>query len=518
MSADNVCKRLNIPLNRVEGDLEIQVEIEQGIISQARSSGTMYRGFENMMNGRGALDGLVMTPRICGICSLSHLSAAVQALEDIAGTTPPDNAIRLRNLALMVEMLQSDMRQSILMFMVDFANMQAYASHSLYSQANARYTPLSGTSALQTIRETRRILEVVAIIGGQWPHTSFMVPGGVTSSLDTFELLRCRMILEHFQDWYETNILGCTILTWAEIKSQDDLLALLRENRACRESDLGFLMRFGLEAGLDRIGQGPDCFLSFGGFSLPGETLVPGVKDLLIPAGFARCDQVRDFDPSEISEDISYARFARQPAPTHPFYEKTTPDFTDHDQDRYSWVKAPRYAGQVVETGPLAEMVVSKDPLFLDLLRVQGPSVLARQLARITRPARLLPAMLTWLRELQHTLDHKFYHRVQSIPDGMGAGLIQAVRGGLGHWVRITDKQIEHYQIITPSTWNGSPMDGSGAPGAWEKALEGTPVKDPENPVEAGHVVRSFDPCLVCAVHSVQGGKQTGGIILGGGF
>ena len=118
-------KGMNIPLNRAEGDLEIRVEIEDGIITEAWSSGTMFRGFEEMMRGRGALDGLVVTPRICGICSITHLTAAVEALDVIADITPPDNARRLRNLALMVETIQSDVRQAVLMFMVDFANREA---------------------------------------------------------------------------------------------------------------------------------------------------------------------------------------------------------------------------------------------------------------------------------------------------------------------------------------------------------------------------------------------------------
>ena len=128
-------QEINIPLNRAEGDLEIRVEVEDGIITEAWSAGTMFRGFEGMMQGRGALDGLVMTPRVCGICSITHLTAAVEALDAIAGITPPDNARRLRNLALMIETIQSDVRQAILMFMVDFANREAYRDHPLGEEA-----------------------------------------------------------------------------------------------------------------------------------------------------------------------------------------------------------------------------------------------------------------------------------------------------------------------------------------------------------------------------------------------
>jgi len=518
MSASNSCKQLNIPLNRVEGDLEIKVNIEEGLISRAWSSGTMYRGFENMMSGRGVLDGLVLTPRICGICSLSHLTAAVEALEDISGTKPPDNARRLRNLALMVEMLQSDIRQSILMFMVDFADQKAYASHPLISQAHARYAPLAGSSAVEAIKETRRILEVVAIIGGQWPHTSFMVPGGVTSSLGTSDLLRCRLILEHFHDWYEKKILGCSIHRWDQVNSRESLFEWLEEKKEHQESELGFFLRFALEAGLDKFGQGPDNFLSFGGFSLPAKTKVHGTHGQLLPAGFARPGRVDIFDPENIAEDVSHARYSQKHISAHPEHGQTNPDPYTALENNYSWVKAPRYNGHAVETGPLAERIVSRDPLFHDLINIHGSSVLSRQLARLTRPARLLPHMHTWIRELSDNLGGKFYHRVKYIPDGAGAGLIQAVRGGLGHWVRIVDEKIEHYQVITPTTWNGSPRDENQEPGAWEKALQGTPIRNLEHPVEAGHVVRSFDPCLVCAVHSIEKQQKKGGLILRGGF
>ena len=90
-------KGINIPINRAEGDLEVRVEVSNGRITDAWSCGTLYRGFEAMMLGRGALDGLVMTPRVCGICSLTHLNAAVEALDAICGIVPPDNALRLRN-------------------------------------------------------------------------------------------------------------------------------------------------------------------------------------------------------------------------------------------------------------------------------------------------------------------------------------------------------------------------------------------------------------------------------------
>ncbi len=498
-------KNVNIPLNRAEGDLEIYVDVVDGVIAEAWSSGTMYRGFENIMLGRGALDGLVVTPRICGICSLTHLNAAAEALDAICGVTPPDNARRLRNIALMVETIQSDVRQPILMFMSDFANQEAYKNHPLGKEAFERYAPLKGSASIEVIREVKKLIEIVGIIGGQWPHTSFMVPGGVTSIPDASKILQCRMILRHFQNWYERYILGCSVGRFQEVTSEAELDDWLYESKSHQESELGFFLRFAKEAGLDKIGQGTNRFLSYGNFTLPLETAVQGISGRLLAPGFAENTTVHPFHHEEIFEDHSHSWFEKQEDPLHPFQGTTKPYASGMGGELYSWVKAPRYSGRVVETGPLAEMVVGSHPLFHDLLqRGGGANAMIRELARIVRPVSLMTPMLVWLDELVKCWQDDFYRKVGAIPDGEGAGLIMAARGALGHWVKTKGEKITQYQVITPSSWNGSPRDSGGNRGAWEEALVGTPVRDISNPVEAGHVIRSFDPCLVCAVHTVK--------------
>ncbi|MBU1564552.1 MAG: nickel-dependent hydrogenase large subunit [Proteobacteria bacterium] len=510
-----IAKGINIPLNRAEGDLQINVEIEGGVISEAWSAGTMFRGFEGMMRGRGALDGLVMTPRVCGICSITHLTAAVEALDTIAGVTPPDNARRLRNLALMVETVQSDVRHAILMFMVDFANREAYDKHPLWNEALVRYQPLAGRAAVEVIRESKRLIQVMAIIGGQWPHTSFMVPGGVTSIPEVSKLLQCRIIVERFCSWYERSILGCSIERWQAIGSVGDLDAWLDESPAHRDSEVGFFIRFSREAGLHTCGRGPNRFLSYGNLPLPLDTAVQGTGSRMLAAGYAVSTTVHHFEAAQITEDVSHSWYEQGSVPVHPFAGKTKPYASGQSGQLYSWVKAPRYCGEVVETGPLAEMVIGGNPLFCDMIEKDGPNVMARQLARLVRPTGLLAPMSVWLGELVDKRGDAFYRSVLTIPDGQGAGMIQAARGALGHWVKIQDEKITHYQIITPTAWNGSPRDENGVRGAWEEALIGTKVKDINNPVEAGHVVRSFDPCLVCAVHCLKKGRETGIVKLG---
>jgi hydrogenase large subunit len=510
-----IVKGINIPLNRAEGDLEINVEVEDGIITEAWSVGTMYRGFEGMMRGRGALDGLVMTPRVCGICSITHLTAAALALDEIAGVIPPDNARRLRNLALMVETVQSDVRQAILMFMVDFANGEAYAEHSLGHEARVRYQPLAGRAALEVIRGSKRLVQVLAIIGGQWPHTSFMVPGGVTSIPEISKLLQAGIIVERFQSWYERSILGCSIDRWQAITSGADLDAWLLESPAHRDSEVGFFLRFCREAGLHTFGKGSNRFLSYGNYPLPLETQVEGKGERLTSAGYGVGSTVFPFEVGKIAEDVSHSWYEQDSLPLHPFVGKTKHYASGQSGRLYSWIKAPRYGGAVVETGPLAEMIIDGNPLFCDLIEKDGANVMARQLARLVRPAYLLGPMAVWLAELVERRNDPFYRSVRSIADGQGAGLLQAARGALGHWVKIHGEKISHYQIITPTAWNGSPRDEHGGRGAWEEALVGVRLRDIKNPVEAGHVIRSFDPCLVCAVHCLQKGVEKGRLGMG---
>ncbi|MBU0641005.1 MAG: nickel-dependent hydrogenase large subunit [Planctomycetes bacterium] len=497
-------RTLNVPLNRVEGDLEIRVELDSERVTDAWSAGTMYRGFEQILKGRAALDGLVITPRICGICSTAHLTAAARALDSMVGGQLPPDAIRVRNLALMTEMIQSDVRQTFLMFAVDFAN-PAYSGDGLFDEAVRRYRPFQGETVIEVIRQTKKALEIVAILGGQWPHSSYMVPGGVASTAGLNDLLQCRHLLDSYQSWYEQRILGCRVDRWRAVRSSNDLDTWLAESPDHRDSDLGFYIRFARQIGLEQLGCGYGNFISFGALDLPAGTEVCGLGDCttqLIPAGFARGTQIDPFEQDLVAEHVACSWFEDYDGGRHPFDGETRPCAGSAEGQKYSWAKAPRYAGLPAETGPLAELIISRNPLFVDLVERNGPNAFVRQLARLVRPAELVPAMRHWLAEIEP--DGTFYTPAPPISAGSGFGGTQAARGALGHWVQIADGQIERYQIITPTAWNGSPRDSAGVRGPWEQALLGTPVRDPANPVELGHVVRSFDPCLVCTVHTVK--------------
>lgn len=494
------------PLNRVEGDLKIRLSIEDNVVTDAWSAGTMYRGFENILKGRGALDGLVITPRICGICTTAHLNAAAKALDAVAGVDVPDDAKRIRNATLMVEMLQNDVRHSGLLFMSDFARPE-YRQHSLYEPAMARYAAMKGRITRQVIRKSQEILEIVAILGGQWPHSSFMVPGGVVSLPHQNEIMQCAYLLSSFREWYEAEFLGCKIERWQSIHTRKDLDDWLDEAPSHAEKEVGFFLRFAREAGLDAIGGGYGHFLTFGGFDLPKASAVKalaGEGETFFPPIFIHADgSPATFEQSRITEDISHAWFDGYTDGRHPMNGMTRPYATGSESDKYSWAKAPRYDGYPMETGPLAQMLAARRPLFMDLIRQSGPNVLVRQLARMVRPALIIPALSTWLDEIC-CKEKRFFKNYAPIEYGDGYGLTEAPRGALGHWIKIREGKIAHYQIITPSAWQASPRDSNNIRGPWEKALIGTEIRNPESPVEVDHVLRSFDPCLVCTVHTVK--------------
>ncbi|MHC4718142.1 MAG: nickel-dependent hydrogenase large subunit [Planctomycetota bacterium] len=511
-------KKLQVyPLNRVEGDLEIQIEVEDNMVVDARCAGIMYRGFENLLVGRAPLDGLVLTPRICGICCTSHLLAAAKSLDMFYKVDVPDNARRVRNVTSMAEMIQNDLRHAFLMFMPDFIHPR-YSESPLYDEAQKRYAPLKGASTTQAVRETNRLLEIIAILGGQWPHSSFMVPGGVVSVPSANDINQCLFLLKQYRRWFEIRILGCSIDRWLDIKSAADLNDWVDEAQSHARSDLGFYLQLAEMAGLQNIGQGHANFICSGSLDMPKSTEIKKLGGAsggtYLPAGFCHDLKVESLNQENIREDVSHSWFSDADFARHPFEGVTVPHTTGRESGRYTWAKAPRYAEMPAETGPLAEMVVGSVPLFVDIIRNNGPSVFVRELARMVRTAHLLPVMEKWLAEIV-ACKEEFYSFHGKMEDGEGFGLIEAPRGSLGHWVKIRDKKINRYQIITPTAWNASPRDVHGVRGPWEEALVGTQIQDLEHPIEVDHIIRSFDPCLVCTVHAVD--LKTGSKIQPGG-
>lgn len=522
------------PLGRVEGDLDIKVTIEDGVVTDAWTKCHMFRGFETILRGKDIRAGLIMTPRICGICGGSHLYKACYALDTAFGTTVPASATMVRNIAQACETLQSIPRYFYAIFAIDLAN-QKYKDRPLYDEVAKRFSAYVGTSYQSGVVLSQLPVEVYAIFGGQWPHSSFMIPGGIMGAPTLSDVTRSLAIIERFKDeWLEKQWLGCSVERWLENKTWEDVLAWVDENDSQRNSDCGLFIRWALDIGLDKYGQGWGNYLATGTFFDPekyAKPTVEGRNDALITrSGVSFGGESFTFTPDAVTEDVAYS-FYKGPDVVSPWDGTQDPidPQVGEQEGRYSFAKAPRYdvpghGRHPLEVGPLARQVVAGvqptqsfqdyDPLFSNIIAKIGPSVLVRQLARMHEAAKYYQLIIKWLKELD--LHSQFCITPEDPVEARGYGATEAARGALQDWVRISDGKIENYSVITPSAWNLSPRDKDGMIGPVEKALIGTPVANIEDPIELAHVTRSFDCCLVCTVHAYDGrsGKEMSSFII----
>jgi hydrogenase large subunit len=522
-------KELNIsPVGRVEGDLDVKVYIENGVVTRAHTQAAMFRGFEAIMQGKDPQSGLIVTPRICGICGGSHLYCASSALDTIWKTTLPPNALLLRALGQACETIQSIPRWFYAIFATDLAN-KKFANKPLYPEVVKRFSAYVGTSFQTGVTASGLPVEVYAIFGGQWPHSSYMVPGGVMCAPTLKDITKAHAIMNQFKnDWLETVWLGCSIERYRKVQSWDDLMAWVDENDSQRNSDLGLYIRASLEFGLDKFGQGCGNYIAYGTYlhkDKYNKPTVEGRNDALIsPSGFynSHTKEYSDFDHLQIKEHVNHSWYEDVKA-AHPWDEPIPTPLKSQNLEssdfnkKYSWSKAPRYMGLPAEAGPLSRCLMyakpnnlphqTKDFMIKSAFDKMGPSVFLRTLARLHEAPMLFEYIDTWLREID--LDGEFYIKPEE-RDGKGFGATEAARGALAHWVEIENGVIKNYQVMAPTTWNVGPNDEAGKSGPIEAALEGIEIEDSNDPVEVGLVARSFDSCLVCTVHAhdAKSGKQ----------
>jgi hydrogenase large subunit len=466
------------PFNRVEGDLEISLDVEHGEVRAARVNSPLFRGFEQLLVGRVPQDALVIVPRICGICSVAQSAAAAKALAALSGVEAPHNGRLAGQLIQATENLADHLTHFYLFFMPDFTR-AAYAGHGWHAAVQTRFAATKGTAAPAALQARGNFLKLMGFLAGRWPHSLALQPGGTTKAMTAAERVRILALLRDFRSFLETTLLGDSLEAFAALRTE----AALREWAAGRAGDFAFFLNLAFGLGLEQVGRAADHFLSYGAYG----TLPPG--------RWSPETGREDLDSNLITEDVCHAwligRSALPPAQGE----------TNVDADKaeaYTWCKAPRYGGQIAETGALARQMVAGQPLVHDLVQRHGGSVIARMVARMIELVSILPAMEQWVRDI--VLDEPFY-LAADLPDlGQGVGLVEAARGSLGHWLSVKDGCIERYQIIAPTTWNFSPRDATGQAGPLEQALVGLPSGESTLPT-LQHVVRSFDPCMVCTVH-----------------
>jgi len=460
------------PVTRIEGHLKIKAIVdrvngEQQVVD-AWSTGTLFRGVEQILQNRYPWDAVPITQRICGVCPVSHGLAACLTLDAAAGVTLPANGRILRNLVLGANFVQSHMLHFYHLAALDFCdgpNMPPWEPKwSADKRLDQTTNDLLVGHYLGALEMIRKAHSAGAVFGGRMPHPPAFIPGGFTSVPNGNRIQEVTAYLNELIPFIQG--------TWIP---DVQLLASVYGDYFS-------------------IGGGPGNLLAYGVFDLDGS----GANRLLARGRVENgSTNVLPVDVNAITEDVTASWYDESTNGLPPTTGATVPQYPKNGA--YSWLKAPRYAAETYQVGPLARMWVNGD-------YQNGISVLDRHMARALEAFKVAQAMQTWLTELQNGQSG---YASNSVPASAAShGLTEAPRGALGHWLEITSSKISHYQVVTPTCWNASPRDSSGVRGPMEQALIGTPVGDSAEPVELLRVVHSFDPCLSCAVHVMRPGEE----------
>ncbi|MDY6835971.1 MAG: nickel-dependent hydrogenase large subunit [Chloroflexota bacterium] len=498
------------PITRIEGHLKIEAQVENGVVKDASSSGTMFRGIEVILRGRDPRDAQRYTQRICGVCPTSHSTAATLNLDSAFGIGDkiPDNGRIIRNLILGGAHIADHILHFYHLAALDYVDVTKIAGYdggdpTLKSvrafaergelgpfvpryEGDYRLSDEANIAALchyvQALEMRRKAQEMVTIFGGKMPHNMAIVPGGVTETPTVDKIASFLWRLNELRDFID-NVYIPDVLMVAEAYSD-----------------------------YFEIGAGCGNLLSYGSYELDGRQADLAKRKRLFKQGTVSGGlALGELDTGKITEEITHSWYSGNGS-RHPTQGETDPN--PKKAGAYSWVKSPRYNGKVYEVGPLARVAatyVAGDTMIKDLVDSTlahfkaGPqvlfSVLGRHAARALGCKFIADTMPSWLLELKP--GEPAYIDYEIPEESAGMGIVDGARGALGHWIEIKDKKIANYQCVVPTTWNASPRDGSEQPGPIEQALIGTKIKDESNPFEIVRIVRSFDPCLACAIHVV---------------
>ena len=562
------------PITRIEGHLRMQAVMDDNnVIVDAMSTGTMWRGLEVILKGRDPRDAWSFVERICGVCTGIHALSAVRAVEDALGIKIPKNANIIRNLMNATLYCQDHLTHFYQLHGLDWIDVVsalnadpkktseiqvAISNHALSSPAyfkeiqdrlkkfvasgqlgifanaywgNPAYklppevNLLGVTHYLESLDYQRQIVKVHTILGGKNPHPNYLV-GGVPCPINMNDTGAQGTMVNQIWVNYIRDIAKDTIKFIEEVY-YPDLMAMAPFYKDW----------FKIGGGLSN-----QNLLCYGDFPRYANDL--SEKSLLMPNGAiidGKLDEIHPVDlkdPNQIKEfvDHSWYQYPQPDAGLHPWDGITDPKFelgagtegTKTDikwlgaESRYSWIKAPRWNGHSMETGPLARMVVAyakKMPEQTELVNealskagvpIQAMfSTLGRTLARCLEARMMAREMLRCVDELEANIkagDEVAANMEKWEPstwplECKGVGPAEAPRGALGHWCVIKDGVIANWQAVVPSTWNASPRDPKGQLGAYEAALLGTPVAVANQPLEILRTIHSFDPCLACATH-----------------
>ena len=559
-----MAKRIAVdPITRIEGHLRIEAQIEGGKIVNAWSSSTAFRGIETILKGRDPRDAHHFTQRFCGVCTTVHSMASIRAVEDALKIQIPDNARLIRNLIMGIQNVQDHVIHFYHLHALDWVDIVSAlkadpAKTSQLAQSISDW-PKSSTDYFKGVQD--RILAFVntgrlgPFQNGYWGHSAYKLPPeanlmAVAHYLEALEwqkeVIKIHAILGSKNPHPQTFLVGGMSIP-VDPDSQNALNAdkiahigkLLKQARTFVEQvyipDLLAVASFYKDWAA--IGGGVGNYLSYGDFPMDNSGKA---SSLYFPQGIILAKDLANLlpvDEKKISEYVTnswYTYAAGDKKGLHPYDGETNPKYTgpkppyeflDTD-NKYSWVKSPRYNDQPMEVGPLARILVAyvggnpdvKGAVDFVLAKLgvgAGAlfSTLGRTAARGIDCLVLAQKNELWLQQLADNMGRgilETFNKEKWDPstwpkEAQGYGFHEAPRGALGHWIRIENGAIANYQAVVPSTWNAGPRDPMGQLGPYESALIGTPIADEMNPLEILRTIHSFDPCLACAVHVFDG-------------
>jgi hydrogenase large subunit len=552
------------PITRIEGHLRIEAQLEGGRISEAWSSGTMFRGMEIIVKGRDPREIWLWTQRICNVCTMVHAVASVRAVENALQIDIPDNARIVRNIIGASQMIQDHVIHFYNLHALDWVDvtlaLKADPQKTAQLAASISEWPNNSTRYFRDVRAKVQALvdsgQLSLFASGYWGNPAYKLPPevnliAVAHYLEVLDwqrkFIRIHALLGGKNPNLQSYLVGGMTTTIdpnvPEAVINAERIDLLRE---LVESVETFITQVYVADVLAvapfypewfQLGEGTHNFMAYGGYP---EVSINDANTLFLPRGIVLdrdLSTVHPFSPDEVTEYVTHSWYkypGGDNVALHPYDGVTVPNYTgpkppyehlETDQ-KYSWLKAPRYQGRPMEVGPLARMVVAYaagqkevvETVNFVLSALKAPasylfSTLGRTAARAIESKIMAARLKRWVEELADNMGRGNLSIVNTgmwDPDSWpksarGFGYHEAPRGALGHWVEIENKLVKNYQCVVPSTWNASPRDANGNPGPYESALLDTPVPLPDQPVEILRTIHSFDPCLACAVHVVDG-------------
>jgi Ni,Fe-hydrogenase I large subunit len=549
------------PVTRIEGHLRIEAEVDGGVVKDAWSSSTMFRGIEIILKGRDPRDAWAFTQRICGVCTTVHAIASIRAVENAIGAAPPPNARLLRNLIIGAQCVQDHVVHFYHLHALDWVDIVSALSADPTKTSTLAETisdwPLSSPKYFTGIRDRVKGFvdrgQLGPFANAYWGHPAYRLPPeanlmAVAHYLEALdwqrEFIKMHAVLGGKNPHLQSFLVG-GMSTPVDPNSQAALNAgTIAELKQLVAKARDFVVRVYLPDLLAVAsfykdwaghGRGVGNYLVYGEYP-ENDGARPA---LFLPAGVIRnrdLSKVEPFDQAKVTEYVSHSWYDYQKgndAALHPFDGETQPNYTGPQPpyehldiaNKYSWLKSPRYDGEPMEVGPLARMLVAyvsghtrvKELVNGALKQLgAGPealfSTLGRVAARGIETQVIAEKMGDWVDGLAGSMaagDLRIHDNSKWDPSSWpakaaGAGFHEAPRGALGHWVQIRDGKIANYQCVVPSTWNAGPRDAKGRRGPYEEALIATPVADAERPIEILRTVHSFDPCMACGVHVVD--------------